>query len=60
MKTIIRNVIKSPKTSLVGLGVILNALLPLFGIDVVTVTAIASALGGLGLILSKDAGTTGI
>ena len=60
MKNIIRNIKKSPKTSLMGLGVILTAILPLVGVPVAVVTGIASALGGVGLLLSKDAGATGV
>lgn len=42
------------KTTLAGIGVILSALLPVVGIPIATATAIATALGGVGLILAKD------
>lgn len=59
MKNILNNSKRNWKTTIVGVGIIVGAILPIVGVPVATVTAIVTALGGLGLILAKDADKSG-
>jgi hypothetical protein len=48
------------KTTLAGVATIASAILPVVGVPVDICTAIVSAIGGLGLVLAKDADKTGV